>query len=991
MVRTNTTAMVRPTPHEHSLEHDTHPHQATKVRLILLTHVPVRLVAGGWCEGRVEVFYGGSWGTVCDDNWDVHDAEVVCRQLGCGHAVYALREAHYGQGSGPIWLDGISCSGYESELSHCRHHGWGSHDCGHSEDSSVVCSHDGQVQLVDGGACYGRVEVLYNGTWGTVCDDFWDLQEAAVVCRQLRCGSASSAPGVARYGQGSGPIWMDNVQCLGTESQLSACGQNGWGIHDCSHGEDASVVCSQDVQVRLVGGGTCHGRVEVQYRGAWGTVCDDFWELQDAEVVCHQLGCGFAVSAPGNAQYGAGSGQIWMDNVQCNGSESQLSQCRQNGWGTHDCSHVEDASVICSRGVEVRLAGGGNACQGRVEVLYGRSWGTVCDDVWDLRDAEVVCRQLGCGSAVSAVGNAFYGVGSGRIWMDNVQCNGSESQLSQCRQNGWGTHDCSHVEDASVICSRGVEVRLVDGGNACQGRVEVLYRKFWGTVCDDFWDLQDAEVVCRQLGCGSAVSAVGNAFYGVGSGQIWMDNVQCNGSESQLSQCRQNGWGTHDCSHVEDASVICSRGVEVRLVGGGNACQGRVEVLYKKFWGTVCDDFWELQDAEVVCRQLGCGSAVSAPGNARYGAGSGRIWMDNVQCNGSESQLSQCRQNGWGTHDCSHVEDASVVCSLESPQLNCTSQSLELQIPLDELSALNLSPYDIHLEDPSCRGYCTQQYLILHSDLQSCGTTAEAHGDTIVYSNTAYGFVSGTTAKKLRIPVHCYIGSEGNVVASYVPRVHDKYSSGTFDLSIVLYMDQSFGQPVHSYPFEVDLGAPIYVEVLLNSHANDLQLFLETCRASPFTGADDSDSYFIIRNGCQQDLSYVNYYSGDNKRQRFSVQSVEFSNGFQVYLECSVRVCQISDLNSRCQRGCVRAKRSVRDLVSRDNRAEHKVDLSQGPVLLRKSRQASGVLSSLAGMVYALAAALVVSAVCVAAVKVYRHRAAGPRYKPLVTYEEFTT
>ncbi|XP_061406771.1 deleted in malignant brain tumors 1 protein-like [Lethenteron reissneri] len=562
---------------------------------------------------------------------------------------------------------------------------------------------DVQVRLVGGGTCHGRVEVQYRGAWGTVCDDFWELQDAEVVCHQLSCGSAVSAPGNARYGAGSGQIWMDNVQCNGSESQLSQCRHNGWGTHDCSHVEDASVVCSQGclcalVEVRLVGGGNaCQGRVEVLYGRSWGTVCDDVWNLQDAEVVCRQLGCGSAVSALGNAFYGAGSGQIWMDNVQCSGSESQLSQCRHNGWGTHDCSHVEDASVICSRGVEVRLVGGGNACQGRVEVLYGRSWGTVCDDVWDLRDAEVVCRQLGCGSAVSAVGNAFYGVGSGRIWMDNVQCNGSESQLSQCRQNGWGTHDCSHVEDASVICSRGVaivcgpletyvrvfvssgvEVRLVDGGNACQGRVEVLYRKFWGTVCDDVWDLQDTEVVCRQLGCGSAVSAVGNAFYGVGSGQIWMDNVQCNGSESQLSQCRQNGWGTHDCSHVEDASVICSRGVEVRLVGGGNACQGRVEVLYKKFWGTVCDDFWELQDAEVVCRQLGCGSAVSAPGNARYGAGSGRIWMDNVQCNGSESQLSQCRHNGWGTHDCSHVEDASVVCSLGmAKKMNCTQDSFE--------------------------------------------------------------------------------------------------------------------------------------------------------------------------------------------------------------------------------------------------------------------------------------------------------------------------
>nr|XP_032814129.1 CUB and zona pellucida-like domain-containing protein 1 [Petromyzon marinus] len=327
----------------------------------------------------------------------------------------------------------------------------------------------------------------------------------------------------------------------------------------------------------------------------------------------------------------------------------------------------------------------------------------------------------------------------------------------------------------------------------------------------------------------------------------------------------------------------------------------------------------------------------------------------------------------------------------ESPQLNCTSQYLELKIPLDKLSSLNLSPLDIHLEDASCRGVFTQQYLILHSDLQSCGTTAEAHGDTIVYSNTVYGFVSGTTAKKLRIPIHCSIDSQGNVVASYLPRVHDKYSSATFDLSMVLYMDQSFSHPIYSYPFEVDLGAPIYAEVLLNSPTNDLLLFLETCRASPFTGANDSDSYFIIRNGCQEDPSYVNYFSGDNKRQHFSFQSVEFSNGFQVYLECSVHICHISNRNSTCQRGCVRTKRSVRDLVSWEKRAERNVDLSQGPLRLRKSRQASGVLSSLAGMVYALAAALAVAAVCVAAVKVYRHRAAGPQYHHVVTNDEFAT
>ncbi|XP_032814136.2 CUB and zona pellucida-like domain-containing protein 1 [Petromyzon marinus] len=320
--------------------------------------------------------------------------------------------------------------------------------------------------------------------------------------------------------------------------------------------------------------------------------------------------------------------------------------------------------------------------------------------------------------------------------------------------------------------------------------------------------------------------------------------------------------------------------------------------------------------------------------------------------------------------------------------MNCTSRYMELQIPLSELSELGLSPSDVHLEDPSCRGSISGQYLVLHTDLLACGSTSQAHDDNIHYSNTAYGFVAGTRAKKLRIPMNCYVGAEGRVIASFAPRVYDKYSSGTFDLSIAIYTSQAFGQAVRAYPFEVDLGAPIYAEVLLNSYDNSLQLLLETCKASPNPGAADSESYFIIRDGCQVDPSYATYYSGDEKRQHFSFQSVEFFSGSQVYLECNVRVCNISDVSSRCRRGCVRSKRSVRDLVSPENRAEHKVDLSQGPVLLRKTRQASEVSGSLSGMVYALAAALTVAAVCVAVVKISRMHSAGVQYQLLVPTEE---
>lgn len=102
---------------------------------------------------------------------------------------------------------------------------------------------------------------------------------------------------------------------------------------------------------------------------------------------------------------------------------------------------------------------------------------------------------------------------------------------------------------------------------------------------------------------------------------------------------------------------------EVRLVNGTSRCSGRVEVLHNQQWGTVCDDGWELTNAQVVCRELGCGVALAAPRGAKFGKGNDPIWLDDVKCKGTEAALHDCRLKSWGEHNCNHGEDAGAVCS----------------------------------------------------------------------------------------------------------------------------------------------------------------------------------------------------------------------------------------------------------------------------------------------------------------------------------------
>uniref|UniRef100_A0A8C5L8Z6 CD5 antigen-like n=1 Tax=Jaculus jaculus TaxID=51337 RepID=A0A8C5L8Z6_JACJA len=332
-------------------------------------------------------------------------------------------------------------------------------------------------------------------------------------------------------------------------------------------------------------------------------------------------------------------------------------------------------SLIFESPPRVRLVGGAHRCEGRVEVERQGQWGTVCDDGWDLKDVAVVCRELGCGEAKKTPSGGIYGPPAEKdqsVLIQGVECTGMEDTLAQCAQDQ-DVFDCAHEEDAGALCENPESnvspvperIRLADGPGRCEGRVEVLSRGQWSTMCKTGWGLRAAKVVCRQLGCGRALLTHRQCNEAAqGQGPIWMNQVLCSGQEANLQSCPFKPW-ENNCTHDEDVWVKCEGAFELRLVGGDSLCSGRLEVRHRGVWGSVCDDGWGEKEDQVVCKQLGCGESLQPASRARksYGPGTGLIWLDDVACSGKEQSLEQCRHRLWGYHNCDHKEDVGVICS----------------------------------------------------------------------------------------------------------------------------------------------------------------------------------------------------------------------------------------------------------------------------------------------------------------------------------------
>uniref|UniRef100_A0A3B3Q8U1 Lysyl oxidase homolog n=1 Tax=Paramormyrops kingsleyae TaxID=1676925 RepID=A0A3B3Q8U1_9TELE len=473
------------------------------------------------------------------------------------------------------------------------------------------------------------------------------------------------------------------------------------------------------------------GRVEIFYKGEWGTICDDDFTIANAHVLCRQLGFVTATGWTHSAKYGKGTGKIWLDNVQCGGSEKSIGLCRSRGWGNSDCTHDEDAGVICkderlpgfvdsniieNHFEEVRLrplAEGGARrmpiTEGVVEVKLQDSWTQICGQGWSPKNSRVVCGMMGFPSE-RKVRSTYKHTNGFRI--HSVACTGNEVHLSVCpleiaKRNS--SAPCTGGMPAVVSCMPGplfsqvngqkkktktvTKVRLKGGAKIGEGRVEVLKNREWGTVCDDRWNLQAASVVCRDLGFGSAREALTGARLGQGIGPIHMNEVMCTGTEKSIWNCPFKNITSENCKHAEDASVRCNVPYmayeeTMRLTGGRTRLEGRVEVLATdrngtEGWGLVCGEGWSTREAMVVCRQLGLGYAKSGLPETWYWESSNMTDMvlSGVKCTGEEMSLSHCQHHA--TVTCQKAASrfsAGVICSE-------TSSDLVLNAPLVEQTA----------------------------------------------------------------------------------------------------------------------------------------------------------------------------------------------------------------------------------------------------------------------------------------------------------------
>ncbi|XP_048780216.2 scavenger receptor cysteine-rich type 1 protein M160-like isoform X2 [Ostrea edulis] len=429
--------------------------------------------------------------------------------------------------------------------------------------------------------------------------------------------------------------------------------------------------------VRLVGDEVFDnmGRLEVSVNGTWYVVCSvdsRYSNRENTEKALRvNLGCNkTAALTVTNGLYGQTLGKSWMTNADCTGSENDISQCSFDVLGEKR-TYSNNAGVICTDSIPIRLTDGDTPTSGRVEVYIDGKWGYVTVTGKTAVTARVICSHIGTSSSATKafpVNSGFYGKSSSIAWLTSLQCSSVTDRLENCAHQV--SSEFLTSVNFGVVCQDrdSFSVRLANNETAYRGYVEILLGGVWGTISPfyssyTYWDRKEATVVCRELGLPYSVSLpVTNSLFGSRHTVRWVEKIICSGTEQSLLDCDIDP-GSVSYISAPKAGVICTDISDVQYRITSNTSAGRIEILIDGTWGGINKKSWSKKSASLLCKHLQKPFSHALPVvNDAFGF-SFWEWLTSVNCYGTETDLIKCPNDVTGRYGTVGVGSAGVVCT----------------------------------------------------------------------------------------------------------------------------------------------------------------------------------------------------------------------------------------------------------------------------------------------------------------------------------------
>ncbi|CAL1604407.1 unnamed protein product [Knipowitschia caucasica] len=281
-------------------------------------------------------------------------------------------------------------------------------------------------------------------------------------------------------------------------------------------------------------------------------------------------------------------------------------------------------------------------------------------------------------------------------------------------------------------------------------------------------------------------------------------------------------------------------------------------------------------------------------------------------------------------------------------------QADRMTVSLEKASVPGIDENFLKLLDPSCSLTFNSTHIMGAMTYSTCGTKVEDKGDFIVFFNEIDSFELPTEIitrrRKVKLGFSCQFPKFLSISTHYNVHTNDyiftESTFGSFQYAFEIYKDAQFTEKVqpNEYPVEIELFQNLYMCIRATSELQNVKMFVESCRGTPDENPDNTLFYDLTKDGCSKDETF-NVAKSTDDTYCFQVQSFKFNgNNDQVYITCSVILCDKDSPFSRCAQGCVenanQARRRRRRSLSKETE-DHRI--TQGPFIFQN---ADSLLSS---------------------------------------------